>query len=487
MSENENNNEIAHEDSNELILQRHENMRKLVNEGIDPFTGDSFTGIQSIDFVKANFVDGASSRIAGRIMAQRLMGKTIFLDLKDFSGRMQLYVKKDFIGEKGFNIFKIFDIGDIIGVDGTLFKTHSGEVTVLVKEFKFLSKSLHPLPEKWHGLKDVEVRYRERYTDLIVNDTTRDIFKKRIKIIQSIRNYLNDKSFLEVETPMMHSIAGGAAGKPFKTHHETLDMALFLRIAPEIYLKKLLVGGFEKIYEINRSFRNEGISTRHNPEFTMIEIYEAYSDCEGMMRLTEDMIRTVARLTIGTEVFEYQGRTIDLTHWKRVSFRDLMKQNFDINVEDPMEMWADKLKKNGVDVPSGKLSKTQLVKIIGDLVEPKEETHPVFVVDMFKEISPLAKEKKDEPGITARFELFMGGMEIANAYSELNDPIDQKKRFIEQVKEDPDARIDDDFIHALEYGMPPAGGLGIGIDRLTMILTNAPSIREVILFPQLRG
>jgi len=332
----------------------------------------------------------------------------------------------------------------------------------------------------------VEMRYRQRYVDLIMNDTTRKIFKTRIEIIKYIREYLNNKMFLEVETPMMHPIAGGAAGKPFQTHHETLDIDLFLRIAPEIYLKKLLVGGFDKVYEINRSFRNEGISTRHNPEFTMIEVYEAYSDCKGMMDLTEGMVRYVAQKVLGTEKITYQGKEIDLSKWEKVSFADLMKNSFGISVDDPLPSWVDKLKKKGVNIEGEKVSKTQLLNIIGDLVEPTGGAHPVFVVDIFKELSPLAKEKKDAPGITDRFELFMGGMEIANAYSELNDPIDQKERFLAQAKENPDAKVDYDFINALEYGMPPAGGLGIGIDRLTMILTDSPSIRDVILFPQMR-
>ncbi|MBF0215539.1 MAG: lysine--tRNA ligase [Candidatus Omnitrophica bacterium] len=472
-------------DSNDLIEQRYKNLEKLRELGVDPW-GEGFRDAISVSVIKENFAEGKDVRAAGRIMSQRVMGKSIFLDLKDGSGKIQLYVKKDMVGDEAFKVFKILDIGDIIGVDGALFKTHSGEDTIQVKNFKLLSKSLRPLPEKWHGLKDIETRYRQRYVDLIVNDDSRKVFRSRVEITKAIRDHLVAKGFFEVETPMMHPIAGGAAGKPFKTHHETLDMDLFLRIAPEIYLKKLLVGGFEKIFEINRSFRNEGISVRHNPEFTMIEVYEAYSDCRGMMKLTEEMVRYVARTVLGTEVFSYQGRQIDLTKWKTVSFAELMKDNFGIKVEDPLSEWVQKLKAKGIAVEGDKVSKTQLLNIIGDLVEPKGETNPVFVVDIFKELSPLAKEKKDSPGVTDRFELFMGGMEIANAYSELNDPIDQKKRFLDQIKEDKDARMDEDFVRALEYGMPPAGGLGIGVDRLTMILTDSASIRDVILFPQMR-
>ena len=473
------------QEKNELIEQRYKNLEQLMEAGVDPF-GGGFSGVQRIASVKSNFTEGNKARVAGRIMAKRKHGKSIFMDIKDSTGKIQVYAQKDAVGKKVFDILKVLDIGDIIGADGELFKTRTEEDTLKLTECTVLSKSLRPLPEKWHGLKDVETRFRQRYVDLIVNDPARDVFRSRVEIIKLIREELDTRGFLEVETPMMHPIPGGAAGKPFKTHHETLDMDLYLRIAPEIYLKKLLVGGFEKVYEINRSFRNEGISLRHNPEFTMLEVYEAYSDCEGMMKLTEEIIRSAAKKILGTEKFSYQDREIDLSTWKRVSFADLMDENFGIKVDEPLENWVGKLKEKGIEIEGDKVSKTQIINIVGELVEPETETHPVFVVDMFKEISPLAKEKKDAPGLVDRFELYMGGMEIANAYSELNDPIDQRKRFEEQAKADPDAMIDEDFIRALEYGMPPAGGLGIGVDRLTMILTNSANIREVILFPQLR-
>lgn len=472
-------------ETNELIQQRYTNMKKLEDAGISPF-GEGFPGVEAIAAVKADFSDKRKTRIAGRIMARREHGKSAFLDVKDFTSKMQVYARKDLLGDVNFDILKGLDIGDIIGVDGELFKTRTGEDTLQVTSFTVLSKSLLPLPEKWHGLKDVETRYRQRYVDLIVNDEARDKFKARIGIINTIREELNKKGFLEVETPMMHPIAGGAAGKPFKTHHEALDMDLFLRIAPEIYLKKLLVGGFEKVYEINRSFRNEGISVRHNPEFTMMEVYEAYSDCEGMMKLTEELVRSAARKILGTEKFIYQGKEIDLSVWKRVSFAELMENNFGIRVDEPASAWVKKLKNKGINIEGDKVSKTQIINIVGEMIEPVAETHPVFVIDMFKEISPLAKEKKNAPGLVDRFELYMGGMEIANAYSELNDPIDQRKRFEEQAKADPEAVVDEDFLRALEYGMPPAGGLGIGIDRLTMLLTDSANIREVILFPHMR-
>ncbi|MDD3088750.1 MAG: lysine--tRNA ligase [Candidatus Omnitrophica bacterium] len=470
---------------NELIEQRYINLKKLRDAGIDAF-GNKFPDTQSSSDIKASFAEGRKVRAAGRIMARREHGKSVFMDLKDLSGRIQAYARKDALGDEKFDILKGLDIGDMIGVDGELFKTRTGEETIQVSAYTVLSKSLLPLPEKWHGLKDVETRYRQRYVDLIINDESREKFKSRIEIIKTIRETLNAKGFLEVETPMMHPIPGGAAGKPFKTHHEALDMPLYLRIAPEIYLKKLLVGGFEKVYEINRSFRNEGISTRHNPEFTMIEVYEAYSDCAGMMALTEEMVRAAARKVLGTEKFVYQGKEIDLGVWKKVSFAELMEKNFGIRVDEPLAAWVDKLKSRGIELEAGKVSKTQIINLVGEMIEPVAENHPVFVTDFFKEISPLAKEKKDTPGIVDRFELYMGGMEVANAYSELNDPVEQRKRFEDQVKADPEAMIDEDFLRALEYGMPPAGGLGIGIDRLAMLLTDSSSIREVILFPHMR-
>ena len=473
------------EERNELIEQRYKNLEKLKESGIDPFQ-ENFSDGEEISSVIKDYSEGKKVRIAGRIMAKREHGKSAFMDIKDFTGKLQLYMKKDGIGDDAFEILNSLDIGDIIGVEGELFKTRTGEDTVKVDSYRVLSKSLLPLPEKWHGLKDVEIRYRQRYVDLIVNDEAREKFKTRIELIQHIRTELIKKGFLEVETPMMHPIPGGAAGKPFKTYHEALDMDLYLRIAPEIYLKKLLVGGFEKVFEINRSFRNEGISTRHNPEFTMMEAYEAYSDCEGMMNLTENLIRSSAKALLGAEKFTYQGREVDLTTWKRVSFAELMEKNFGIKPKDPVESWIKKLKEKGIEIEGDSVSKTQIINIVGELVEPETETHPVFVVDMFKELSPLAKSKKDDPTLVDRFELYIGGMEVANAYSELNDPIDQKERFQEQVKADPDAMMDEDFVRALEYGMPPAGGLGIGMDRLAMVFTDSASIREVILFPHMR-
>lgn len=471
--------------SNELVRQRYENLEALKKRGVDVF-GRAFPGRTPVSELKEGYSEGKEARVAGRIMAKREHGKTIFMDVKDFTGRLQLYFRKDTLGEDGFEILKKMDIGDFLGAEGELFKTRTGEETIKVSDFSVLSKSLRPLPEKWHGLKDVETRFRQRYVDLIVNSEAREKFSKRIELIDHTRRKLVEKGFFEVETPIMHPVPGGAAGKPFKTHHQALDMELYLRIAPELYLKKLLVGGFEKVFELNRSFRNEGISVRHNPEFTMLEVYEAYSDCEGMMRLTEELIRSAAREILGSEKISYAGKEIDLTVWKKVSFKELMLKNFGINPADTKEQWMEKLTEKGIEIEGEEPSKTQIINIVGEMVEPEAEGHPVFVVDIFKELSPLAKDKENEKGIADRFELYIGGMEIANAYSELNDPSEQKKRFQRQTEADPEAMMDKDFLRALEYGMPPAGGLGIGMDRLAMLLTDSSNIREVILFPHMR-
>ena len=471
----------------DIIESRYEKLNLLRSKGIDPF-GGKFPVSSRIkdllkDFSALGEKEGKKAVVAGRIMAKRKMGKSIFGDLRDETAKIQLYFKGDIVGKEKFEIFdSALDIGDIIGVKGELFKTRTGEATLKVEDFTVLSKSLKPLPEKWHGLKNVEIRYRQRYLDLITNQSVKEIFKIRSEVIKNIRAVLDSKNYLEVETPMMQPIPGGASGKPFKTHHETLDMDLYLRIAPELYLKRLLVGGFERIYEINKSFRNEGISTRHNPEFTMLEVYTAYADCESTMELTREVITKTAKKILGKESLEYQGNTIDLTRWETVSFAKIIKESYDINPDDDEKKWVKKLKKKGVEIEGEDIGRTQVANIIADLLTPKGD-HPIFVIDIFKDLCPLAKLKKDNPLLTDRFELFMGGMEIANAYSELNDPIEQRKRFQEQTE---DGEIDEDFIKALEYGMPPAGGLGIGIDRLVMLFTNSPSIRDVILFPQLR-
>lgn len=472
--------------SDELVKQRLANLKSIQDKGIYPY-GRRFDISSSIKDVLDNFQEGKSCSLAGRIMAIRAHGKSIFCDIKDRTGKIQFYISEDGVGKDRFSLFKHFDIGDIAGIKGECFKTKTGEPTVKVLEFTLLSKSLRPLPEKWHGLKDIETRYRQRYLDLIVNDDVKRIFYTRTKIIKTIREFLDKKGYLEVETPMMQPIPGGATGKPFKTFHNALDMELYLRIAPEIYLKKLLVGGLEKVYEINRNFRNEGISPRHNPEFTMLEVYTAYGDCQMTMELTEELIKSVANKVLGGNKFSYQGKDIDLSKWEKVSFAELMEKEFGIKPDDPQEEWAKRLKKRGIDIEGKELSRTQLINIVGELVEPKAGPYPVFVVDIFTELCPLAKTREDNPLLTDRFELYIGGLEVANAYSELNDPIEQKKRFQEEItktKEKYD--IDEDFIRSLEHGMPPAGGLGIGIDRLVMVFTDSASIRDVILFPQLR-
>lgn len=478
------------EEINDLVRHRISKLEALKGMGIEPY-GRAFPNLLNIKEL-AKHPTAEEVIVAGRLMAIRLHGKSAFCDIKDQAGKAQIYIKEDIVGKDKFAIFEKFDIGDIIGVRGEIFKTRTGELTIKAAELTILSKSLRPLPEKWHGLRDVETRYRQRYVDLMVNDEVKNIFYTRGRIISKIRQFLDERGYLEVETPMMHSIAGGAAGKPFKTRHEALDTDLYLRVAPELYLKKLLVGGFQKVYEINRSFRNEGISIKHNPEFTMLEVYTAYSDCAGTMRLTEELIRFAAREAMGKEELEYQGQKIDLTKWEMASFADLMKENFDIRPEDDTRTWVEKLKKKNIQLEKGAVSRTQILNIIAGLIEPQAKARPVFVVDIFTELCPLAKTKKENPLLTDRFELFIGGMEIANAYSELNDPIEQRKRFEEQLEpanpqaREPANRIDEDFLRALEYGMPPAGGIGIGIDRLVMIFTDSASIREVILFPQLR-
>lgn len=475
-------------DVNEFVRQRIDKLNALKEIGIKPY-GRHFNKSKSIEALAEDFKEGAEVETAGRITALREHGKSIFLDLKDASGRTQVYVKANVIGEENYNnIIKRLDIGDIFGVKGEFFKTRTGEVTINAKEVMILAKGLRPLPEKWHGLKDVETRYRQRYVDLIVNEDVRKVFKFRSLIISKIREFLDKRGFLEVETPMMHSMAGGAAGEPFKTHHKALDMDLFLRLAPELYLKRLLVGGFDKVYELNRNFRNEGISVRHNPEFTMLEVYEAYSDCEGMMKLTEELFNYAAKEVLRTSKIKFGKGEIDLTApWPRWSFAEEIKKRYDINPEDSAKDWVKKLQKKGMDFKGKDITRSQIINIISEMLAPETKDKPVFVVDLFSELCPLAKRKEDNPLLTDRFELFIAGMEVANAYSELNDPIEQEKRFKEQlVGQEGVKKIDEDFVSALEYGMPPAGGLGIGIDRLVMLFANQQSIRDVILFPQLK-
>lgn len=447
--------------------------------------GARFLPIEPISAILEHFQEGKKVRVAGRVMSRRIMGKSCFCDLKDEAGRMQLYAKKDDLGPEQFELFSSLSLGDIIGIEGTLFVTKMGEKSIHLQSFKRLSKIVRTLPEKWHGLKDIETRYRHRYVDLIVNDEVRKTFKARSWIIREIRKYLDDRAFMEVETPMMQALAGGARARPFVTHHNTLHADLYLRVAPELYLKRLLVGGFEKIYEINRNFRNEGVSTRHNPEFTMLELYQAYADYSDMMEITEDLICGLAKTLYGKEKIPYGNQELDLTRpWKRISFFGALQEKTGIDFRTA-DLRAS-AKKLGIQVGKEMEDADILNEIFAENVE-NELWNPTFVLDYPTLMTPLAKAKEDDPNVVYRFELFAAKMEIANAFSELNNPMVQRERLTAQKELIGEHKeIDEDFLMALEYGMPPAGGLGIGIDRLVMLLTNQHSIRDVILFPQLK-
>lgn len=469
---------------------RLDKLKSLKEKGVNPY-GQRFNPTHKIGKILENFQEEETVVIAGRILANRKMGKVMFMELADQSGRMQLFVRKDDLGDDAFAIAKLLDIGDIIGVKGHQFITKVGEKSIYVKEVTVLSKSMLTLPEKYHGLKDVDLRYRQRYVDMIANPHVRDTFIKRSKIVSFIRQFLDDRDYLEVETPMLQTQPGGARGRPFKSKHNAYDMDVYMRIAPELYLKRLLVGGLERVYEINRNFRNEGVSTRHNPEFTMLELYESYGDMESMMEISETMIAECAKAVTGSYKVTYQGQEIDFTPpWKRVSFADLVKQKFDINPDDTAEVMFEKAKK----VTKGKLegdrlSKSAVMNMVEDVLDEDASMDPVFFTDYFTFLCPLAKTCDDNPDISKRFEFFIAGMEVGNAYSELNDPLEQQQRLTEDLGEDAETglrNIDHDFINALEYGMPPAGGLGIGVDRLVMLLTDSPSIRDVILFPLMK-
>jgi lysyl-tRNA synthetase, class II len=431
--------------------------------------------------------------VAGRIMTQRSFGKVTFLHIQDSGGRIQVFVQRDDLGADAYQIFKKFDVGDIVGIRGGLFRTKTGELTIKAAEVRLLTKSMRPLPEKYHGLKDVETRYRQRYVDLIVNTRAREIFLKRTMIVREMRAFLDRLGFVEVETPMMQSIPGGATARPFETHHNALDIKLYMRIAPELYLKRLLVGGFERVYEINRNFRNEGISTQHNPEFTMLEFYWAYATYRELMDLTEAMFSHIATKVNGSPKVEYQGQIVDLTPpWTRMTFHESLERIGGISPEDyrnPARAKALIERMGENSKPGEKLGKIQ-AKLFDLVVEPKL-IQPHFISHYPTDISPLSRRNEKDPELTDRFELFISGREMANAFSELNDPQDQRSRFEEQVREkeagDDEAHfMDEDYLRALEYGMPPAAGEGVGIDRLAMLLTDSPSIREVILFPLLK-
>ena len=473
-------------ENNEYRQQRLENLEKLKEMGYRPF-GRAFKRDGNLAEVKADFVEEKKVKVAARLLTIRKMGKSIFADLSDGVGRFQIYVGRNQIGEEAFAAFKLLDIGDQIGVEGELFVTRMGEQTIKMATWELLSKSLLPLPEKWHGLQDVEARYRQRYLDLISNSEVRDVFNKRIKIISEIRSYLSGLGFYEVETPMIQSEAGGAAAKPFKTHYNALDEDMFLRIAPELYLKRLLVGGFDKVFELNRSFRNEGLDRTHNPEFTMLEIYEAFSDVEGMKEIIQGLIIHVAEKVFGTLQVGEGENAIDFSlPWREATYYDLVKENmgddwFDLSLDEAKA----KADAAGLSVDPA----WDMLMVTHEVYEKLVEhtlIQPTFVRRLPKQLIPLAKETEDNPDLVDVFELVIRGQEVAPAYTELNDPLAQRERLQEQAGEDL-TKIDDDFLTALEHGMPPAGGMGVGIDRLIMILLGVDAIKDVILFPQLRS
>ena len=483
------------EQESDLILHRKEKLRKLIEKNINPYPY-SFKRTHTSSEITGNFKklegEGTEVRIAGRIISLRLHGKTLFLHLKDGVGRIQVYVKSDEVGKEKFDLFDLFDIGDFLGVTGKVFKTKTGEVTVRAADFCLLSKSLRPLPEKWHGLQDKELRYRQRYLDLIVNDEVKKVFLARTELIKAIRKFLDDSGFLEVETPILQPLYGGAFARPFVTHHNVLDMDLYLRIADELYLKRLIVGGFERVYEISKSFRNEGMDRNHNPEFTMLELYQAYADYNDIMELYEKLLNYAATQVLGSNKFEFENNQIDLSPpWRRIPLLESIKEYAGVDLQDKTEQETRKIAselnvKEDLNRPKGKL--------IEAIFETRVQPHliqPTFITDYPVEMSPLAKYHREKESLTERFELFMGGCEMGNAFSELNDPQDQRERFLQQAElakrgEEDAQLLDEDFIRALEYGMPPTGGLGFGLDRLVMVLTNTHSIREVIFFPQMR-
>jgi len=473
------------EQLNEILKERLEKIKSFREKNLEIY-GGRFLPKLSISEILEHFEEGKKVRIAGRLMAIRSHGKSSFGDLKDQTGRVQVYLKLDAVGEENYQLFQKLDLGDVLGVEGALFTSKTGEKSVKVESFKLLSKIVQILPEKWHGLKDVEIRYRRRYLDLIVNDEVRQTFKMRSDIIRSTRHFLDNKGFMEVETPMMQQIPGGAKAEPFKTHHRALHLDLFLRVAPELYLKRLLVGGFEKVYEINRNFRNEGISVKHNPEFTMLELYQSYADLSDMMDITEEMMTHLVKEIREKESIPYGDGELNFARpWKRIGFYDALREKTGVdwrscnNLRKEAERLKVKLESNYDDVDI-------LNEVFDEFVEP-ELVNPTFVVDYPLIMSPLAKRKPGTTDLVERFELFVAHMELANAFSELNDPEDQRNRFLRQKEMlGEHKQLDEDFLLALEYGMPPAGGLGIGIDRLVMLLTNQHSIRDVILFPQLK-
>ncbi len=497
MSENQNVNLEEQElDMNHLIKIRREKLEELREKGKDPFKITKYEKTHTSKEIKDSYesIEGKDVKIAGRIMAKRIMGKASFCHIQDMQGQIQSYVSTNDLGEENYKEFKTYDIGDIIGIEGFVFKTRTEEISIHAKKVTLLSKSLRPLPEKFHGLKDTDLRYRQRYVDLIVNPEVKDTFIKRSQIINEIRSILNGKGYLEVETPVLNTISGGATARPFITHHNTLDIPMYLRIALELNLKRLIVGGYDKVYEIGRVFRNEGMDIRHNPEFTMIELYAAYQNYYDMMDITEEIFQTCAKKVCGTTTITYQGTEIELGgKWKRISMIDSIKEviGIDFNEIQSDEEAIALAKERKIEIPAGKETRGYIISLFFD--EYVEETliQPTFIYDYPVEISPLAKKSPKDSRLTERFEAFIGGREYGNAFSELNDPIDQYERFKEEItaRENGDEEagmMDEDYINALEIGLPPTGGLGIGIDRLVMLLTDAASIRDVLFFPTMK-
>lgn len=496
----------------ELIEQRQKKLHALRESGVEPYPRKfeyTHTVPQVLESYAAETAEELEAekprvRIAGRVMTVRPHGKAGFAHLAGGGKRLQAYVRLDAVGERDFGLFKQLDIGDIVGVEGYLFRTRTGELTVHAEHLHFLAKSLLPMPEKWHGLADVEIRYRQRYLDLMVNDDVRRVFESRSRLVRALRDFLDAEGYMEVETPMMQPLAGGANARPFKTHHNALDIDLFLRVAPELYLKRLIVGGLDRVYEINRNFRNEGISTQHNPEFTMLEFYQAYADYRDMIALTERLLRHVAQAVLGKLEFEFDSQTISFERFERLTMKEAISKYWpenagaapaahDLDDAKAVFQWVQKYNE-AAEQPLEAAEGTAPGQALAELFEAVAERHliqPTFILDYPLEVSPLSKQKPEDPNFVERFELYIGGMEVANAFSELNDPREQRDRFNYQQmlrdKGDLTAHeIDEDYIRALSYGMPPAGGEGIGIDRLTMLLTNSRSIRDVILFPLLR-
>ncbi|MCX8118819.1 MAG: lysine--tRNA ligase [Desulfobacterota bacterium] len=489
------------DETHELIQQRIKKLEALREEGINPYPNDFRVTHTSKDLKEAygslteEELRSVPERfsIAGRIVAIRNFGKASFIHVKDRDGKMQAYLQKEILGEEAFRLFKRFDIGDFIGLEGKVFRTKTGELTLQVHHFRLLGKSLRPLPEKWHGLTDIELRYRQRYLDLIANPKVKEVFLTRTLVIQRIRDFFNQRGFCEVETPMLHPIPGGATARPFETHHNALDMKLYLRVAPELYLKRLVVGGFERIYEINRSFRNEGLSTLHNPEFTMLEFYLSYATYLDLMEMTEELLSSMVHEIHGGPRLPCQGKVIDFQRpWRRIRFKDSLVEVGHLDpavIENPGRA-IEVARGLGLELKKG----TSHGRVLADLFKETVEPHliePTFVTHYPTEVSPLSRRNEEDPEVVDRFELFIAGREIANGFSELNDPLDQRERFLQQLKErteegDPSLFFDEDFLLALEYGMPPTAGEGIGIDRWVMLLTDSPSIRDVIFFPLLR-